>query len=435
MNGIIDVDPAPGRDPVTGLDLTAKAALDALAEAHDSKQWAKAARVGDAWIAARGEMPLLACVLYAQSLMGVGRYADALPWAKAASLKMPDDEPTAACAAHSCYAQALARTGQFVASRRALKQMIAVKAEHPEAVEKQGHVRLAISEKWEQGWAMHEARLHGKTMPARTRLWDGVTKEPVHVLHEQGIGDAVLFARWLPWVEQRSEHPVVWYGPALMHRWIAGLGFSIGGTEDRDIPEDAAIVYAMSLPHLAGVKSPLSVRKPIAPESLLHVRRHLDQARAHAPFIRIGVCWQGAKRGWHDFERSLTAEEFAPVVRPIQGVTFVNLGHETDVPADWPFQQESFGDVYDTAEAIAQCDLVISVDTSVVHLAGSLGVPTLAIVPTVPDWRYQWPRGVATPFYSSVTVCRRSSGTDLSVVRIARAMAERFAKQLRKRAA
>lgn len=410
-------------DPVTGLDLTAKLALDALAEAHDAKAWDKAAALGDAWIEARNEMPLLAGILYAQSLMGVGRYRDALPWARAASMKMPEEETTAATAAHSCYAQALARTGDYTGARRALKRMVTVPATHPEALEKQGHVLMATSNKWKQGWALHESRLVGKQLPLNTRLWDGVTKESggIHVLHEQGIGDAVLFARWLPWIEQRFGQPI-WYGPEILHRWIEELGYPIGGTVDTDIPRDSAVVYAMSLPAHAQCYSPLSVPKPLAPDGLLSARAYRRQTGT----VRVGVCWQGAKRGWHDFERSFTVEQFAPVVEPVDGVEFVNLAHDAvDTGRLVPVH---FSDVLETGEAIAACDLVVSVDTSVVHLAGSIGVPTLAIVPTVPDWRYEWPYSSRSPFYRSVTVCRRKHGHDLSPLRVARAMVERFAR-------
>lgn len=414
-------------DPVTGLDRTVQTALEALAEAHDAKLWAKAAELGDAWVAARGEMPLLACVLYAQSLMGVGRYRDALPWARAASTRMPEEETTACTAAHSCYAQALARCGDYTEARRALKRMIYVPATHPEAIEKQGHVIMATSNKWAKGWAMHETRLDGKQFPPDTTLWDGVSAGPLAVVHEQGIGDAVLFARWLTKLEE--THAVTWYGPKLLHRWIEGMGFRIGGSEDADLKGET-IVYAMSLPHVLGCKSPLSVPRAEAPPQLMMDRQRRRFEFAREKTLRVGVCWKGATRGWHDFERSYSAEEFAPVIQDIPGVEFVNLAHDAEVPADWPFERASFGDVYDTGEVIASCDLVVSVDTSIVHLAGSLNVPTFALVPTVPDWRYEWPYSSRTPFYSSVTVCRRKHGKDQSPVRAARAMVERFARAI-----
>ena len=75
---------------------------------------------------------------------------------------------------------------------------------------------------------------------------------------------------------------------------------------------------------------------------------------------------------------------------------------------------------------IAGLDLVVTVDTAVAHIAGSLGVPTLVIVPTVPDWRYAWPAGRTSPFYPSQSVVRRRRGDDLQVIANVRVLMERY---------
>ena len=70
---------------------------------------------------------------------------------------------------------------------------------------------------------------------------------------------------------------------------------------------------------------------------------------------------------------------------------------------------------------IASLDLVVTVDTLVAHLAGSLGVPTIVIAPTCYDWRYRWPGEQGSPFYPSVSVFRQQFGDDVSVLSRARA--------------
>ena len=84
-------------------------------------------------------------------------------------------------------------------------------------------------------------------------------------------------------------------------------------------------------------------------------------------------------------------------------------------------------------------DLVVTVDTSVAHIAGSLGIPTLVIAPTAPDWRYEWPKGVREPgstvFYPSVTVLRRTRADDLTVIEAARWHIEQYAAALKRRVA
>lgn len=414
------------------LDHTTQLGTQAMAEAHDAKRWDRCVEVGDAWLEARGEMPALCAVWYAQSLMAMGRLDEAVHWAKVPAERLPSGtlgERIAQCAARSTYAQALARVGRFVKAKSVMKQMASVPVEHPETLEKQGHILLAISDKWRQGWAMHEARSHNATLPDDLPRWNGMDRGTVGVLHEQGIGDAILFARWLPELAEKMDH-VVWFGPEqVLGRWMRELpNVIVGKRGEHRTPVDAAL-YAMSLPHVLGCDRPSDVPPPVAPRSLL------EQRSTYSPNtpLRVGVCWRGSPDGWHDFERSFTVEQFAPVFAPLDGVEFVNLCHDAEVPDSAPFVKRAFADVYETGQEIAGLDLVVSVDTSVVHLAGSLGVPTLCLAPTVPDWRYDWPappkqsrRSPGTKFYPSVTVIRRQRGDDLSPVQAARAMIESF---------
>lgn len=412
--------------------------ISAMAEAHDAKAWAKCVAVGDAWLEARGVMPALCCVWYAQSLMGVGRYDEAVSWAEIAVKHLPSqttEQRIALCAARSTYAQALARVGRFVKAKSILKQMTQAPIEHPETLEKQGHILLAISDKWKQGWAQHEARLSNTNLPEGFVRWDGVSQGRLAVLHEQGIGDAVLFARWLEEAARWTGQDVVWFGPErVLGRWMADLpGVIVGERGDVPTPTDFAI-YAMSLPHYLHCERPTQVPPAVAPRSLIEQRAAYSLTPGR---MRVGVCWKGSADGWHDFERSFAALEFAPIWAELHGVEFVNLCHGAEVPADAPFVARSFTDIYQTGEEIADLDLVVTVDTSVAHIAGSLDVPTLVLAPTVPDWRYQWPArsGCGSAFYESVTVIRRQRADDLEVIQHARAMIEQFADALNQRAA
>jgi hypothetical protein len=417
---------------MTTLDATQQTALSAMAEAHDAKEWARCAAVGDAWIEVRGELPALAAAWYGQSLMATYRLEEALVWTKKAVDGLQHADRIAYCSALSNYGQALARAGFFRAAKSVLKQMATLSGiTDGEAREKQGHVLLSITDKWATGWAMTEGRLQspGRGLLPNCRAWDGVTKEPVSVLHEQGIGDAILSARWLPWVAETTGHPVTWYGPSVLHRWIRALpGVQVGSIDAaQSSPDLGASCRAMSLPHLAGVRRSADVPKPVAPPELGDKHMWCRPSYGIQPVgVRVGVCWQGSAGGWHDFERSFPVEEFAPVFAPLSGVEFVNLTHQAAVSHGAPFPSALFSDVYETAELIASLDLVVSVDTAIVHLAGSLNVPTLAIVPTVPDWRYSWPGTGQTPFYPSVTVLRKAHMLDTQVLSAARGLIAQY---------
>lgn len=421
----------------SGLDQTCQTAVLAMSEAHDAKQWDRCVAVGDAWLEARGEMPALCIIWYAQALMGVKRYGEALQWSKTALDALPEHETLGRAAALGGYAQALGSVGEFKKARAALKQFLEVPTSDPEAIEKQGHILLTLSDKWAKGWAMHEARFQNgsKVLPPNCVPWDGKAKVPVAVLHEQGIGDAIMTARWLPWIEQQTGIRPTWYGPKLMERWFAEVA-DVGNIDNAAANEQRlTAVYVLSLPHVSGVRWPSDVPAPFVPESIAALRRN----RVRGDTVKVGVCWKGADWGWHNFERSFTPEEFAPIVAELPNVEFVNLCHGAEVPAGWPFGGVAFSDIYATAEQMARLDLVVTVDTAVSHLAGSIGIPTITILPTKPDWRYEWPGGYdqpgGTPWYSSITTIRRKGSSDLSCITKARFMVDAYAKRVRRMAA
>lgn len=419
----------------SGLDETCQTAVLAMSEAHDAKKWADCVAVGDAWIEARGEMPALCIIWYAQSLMGVKRYGEALRWSKVAVDALPEHETLGRAAALGGYAQALGSVGEFKKARAVLKQFMAIPTADPEAIEKQGHIQLTLTDKWAKGWAMHEARFQNgsKQLPPNCVAWDGKAKVSVAVLHEQGIGDAIMTARWLPWIEQQTGIRPTWYGPKLMQRWFAEVA-DVGNIDDAAANEQQlTAAYVLSLPALAGIRWPSDLPDPFAPSAIIGQRRN----RRRGDVVKVGVCWKGADWGWHNFERSFTAEEFAPIVAALPNVQFVNFCHDADTDG-LPFGKAEFSDIYDTAEQMAEMDLIVTVDTAVSHLAGSIGIPTITILPTKPDWRYEWPGGYdqpgGTPWYSSITTIRRKGSSDLSCITKARFMVEAYAKRVHRMA-
>jgi hypothetical protein len=369
---------------------------------------------------------------------------------------MPKDEPIPRIAAWSTYAQALARVGHFERARVAMSTAVSIGADHDETQEKLGHMIacLALSAKkdlnvagkmvpkdrlWSLAWAMQERRLSQpeKRLPPGYHFWGGTTKEPVTVLHEQGLGDAIMTARWLPWLVELAGHPVTYLGPKILGPWMSEIpGVVLGDFDDLELRGSrgenlGAAIRCMSLMHHAHMRSPKDVPAPWAPSSLITARQY----RTIGNPVKVGVCWKGAIIGWHNFERSYQVEQFATVFAPIDGVEFVSLAHEADVPEGSGLTRTDFTDAMHTGRVIAGLDLVVTVDTGVAHIAGSLGVPTVVIPPTVPDWRYQWPRGDSTVFYPSVTVMRRRKADDVDVLKLARKVVEAYAVQITQRAA
>jgi hypothetical protein len=252
-------------------------------------------------------------------------------------------------------------------------------------------IRLARGD-WRGGWRDYEARwevpqladqvkayVDPSTLPPR---WDGgPTDGPVLVYAEQGVGDCIWALRYLEHVAKASGHAPILRVPASLQPLV---------TDPMD-PQEGAVASAplMSLPYLLGMPA------PIGPN-------YYRLGSPTEPTGRIGYCYKGAPSHGNDKDRS-SPVSFADSLEQA-GLTPVSLQHG---------EPHTFADYAETADLMATCDAVLTVDTSVAHLAGTLGVPTVVIPPVMPDWR--WPgTGSTTPWYDSITVIRRTDVTHRS---------------------
>ncbi|MGH7668330.1 MAG: hypothetical protein ACRENQ_02460 [Gemmatimonadaceae bacterium] len=288
-----------------------------------------------------------------------------------------------------------------------------------------------MTDEWRRGWALHESRryspavvVRGLTSAPRWTGADGPTA--VAIIDEQGLGDVVLTARWIPWLIATAGRTPRFYGRASLRRWIEAAGCEFversvqaNAAGDAPIPDEFAessIILAMSLPNLAGCATPADVPVPFAPSALLRARaQRAGVDNVGSDRRRVGVCWTSTG-GNLNKQMRFSPEQFAEIWSPLDGVEFVNLTHEARVGANAPFGIRRFTDVYETGELLTSLDVVVTVDTLIAHLAGSLGIPTLVIAPTYYDWRYRWPGEHGSPFYPSVSVFRQQYGDDVSVL-------------------
>jgi hypothetical protein len=129
---------------------------------------------------------------------------------------------------------------------------------------------------------------------------------------------------------------------------------------------------------------------------------------------RVGLVWSGNAVHRNDRHRSIPLHLFAPlkdVPADCIGLQPEVRAQDREALAGWPPSLrlgESFRDFADTAAVIASLDLVISVDTSVAHLAGALGKPLWILLPFNPDWRWQLAR-TDTPWYPSARLYRQAA--------------------------
>jgi len=288
-----------------------------------------------------------------------------------------------------------------------------------------------------QGWPDYEARRSVQRQRAFPYPeWDGssLAGRTILVHAEQGLGDEIMFASCLGEVIARAGHCVV-----ECHRKLEKLfrrSFP-GATVHGALQTDADLAWLDRMPKIdckIGIGSlPLHFRR-----SLADFPRHTGYLKADATRVadwrarldalgrgpKIGISWRGGAKKTRRHVRSIPLEQWGPLLA-VPGVHFVSLQY-TDCRAEIGAVESASGirvhhwrdaiDEYDeTAALVAALDLVISVQTAVVHLAGALGKPVWALVSASPEWRYQ-KSGESLPWYPSVRLLRQSTPGDWQAV-------------------
>ncbi|GEO81006.1 tetratricopeptide repeat protein [Pararhodospirillum oryzae] len=252
--------------------------------------------------------------------------------------------------------------------------------------------------------------------PAGTEPWEGqpLPGGTLLVRGEQGLGDQIMAARFLPALAGIAGRVVLECDPAL-HRLFAGLpGVDALITRGDPLPPADAWVGAMDLAGWAGTRAdrmpvPVPYLKPPVPSP--------DLRAALPPRRRgwVGLVWAG-KTSPRDRSCPLaplaalvTRLGFAPVAL-VPGPRRADLAR---LPADSPVRDLTpvLGDMADTAAAVSLLDTVISVDTAVAHLTGALGVPGALLLLATPDWRWG-ERGARTVWYPSLRLVRQPEPGD-----------------------
>jgi len=258
----------------------------------------------------------------------------------------------------------------------------------------------------------------GRNRHASVPLWTG---EPLAgkriLLHaEQGLGDSIQFMRYVLRVAEQAQEAVLEVPQALV-----GLARDSLGTQVRVTPEVGADFVAdlqcplMSLAHAFGTDL-VSI-----PSAIPYLRSDPERVRRHAPRLgagrKIGVVWAGSKSHHNDANRSLPLESLLPLL--MQEQRFVCLQKEISVAdrerlaplRNVTLIDDALESFVDTAAVMELMDLVISVDTSVAHLAGALGRPLWLLLPQVADWRWLTGRD-DSPWYPGARLFRQATAGD-----------------------
>ena len=231
---------------------------------------------------------------------------------------------------------------------------------------------------------------------------------------EQGFGDAIHFARYIPLVASRGGR-VIFEAPVELHRVFA----TIEGVDEIVAFGDPLPEFSWQCPLLS---LPLAFETTLrnAPDNVPYLTADDEsvdfwQRRMAGPQLKVGLVWAGRPEHKRDRHRSMALAELAPLAA-IPNVAFYALqkgaavGEAEHAPPGMRLEILSplLGDFADTAAAIMALDLVISVDTSVAHLAGALGKPVWILHAHAPDWRWLEKRS-DSPWYPTAELFRQDA--------------------------
>lgn len=274
-----------------------------------------------------------------------------------------------------------------------------------------------------RGWPLHESRRVQPVVPWAQRdfgapAWDGIERveaQTVLVWAEQGFGDAIQFARFVTSLATLGARVVL-----EVHPQLVGLLQCLPGAQVLPFGafEGRCDFHCplMSLPYLLGRRYSGDIPGD-AP--YLHADAHAVGAwmRRIGKGPNVGLAWSGNPGHVMDFRRSLPLGrllEALPdgiawwcVQKDMPAADAQLLGCQTRV------RRPPIGDFADTAALVASLDAVVTVDTSVAHLAGAMGRPTLLLVSEPADWRWQCARP-DSPWYASVRLFRQHMPGDWS---------------------
>jgi tetratricopeptide (TPR) repeat protein len=280
-------------------------------------------------------------------------------------------------------------------------------------------IALLLRGDYARGWREYEWRCLWDKFPSPKRefeqpRWNGEPLEGASILlhYEQGFGDSLQFVRYAPLVAQRGGRVIleVQDGLRQLLQGVEGVTECIGQSDQP--PEFSCYCPLMSLPAIFGTTT--ATIPPITPLQYGDDGGDLSSGVEEGEGLRVGLVWAGNPQHMQDRLRSMSLRHFLPLME-VDSVSFVSLQkgpaaaqiNEGHLPFTLPDVLANVRDFSETAAVLAGLDLVITVDTAVAHLAGTMGKPVWILVADPPDWRWGL-QGETTPWYPTVRIFRQS---------------------------
>jgi hypothetical protein len=272
-----------------------------------------------------------------------------------------------------------------------------------------------------RGWAEFDCRNRVEPPSSREfpgQRWNGedLTGKTIVFNYEMGLGDAIHFVRYVPLVAWRAAHVILECQEPLRELFESVLGVDEVVSLKHG---EAALAYdvhcsLMRLPELFRSNPATMPRTvPYLHASQSRIEKWRNRLGSRSSKLRVGLVWAGSPEHQNDRQRSIPLRMLAPLAS-IADIQFVSLqrgpaAEQAKAPPPGMNLIDpacDFENMADTAAVIEQLDLVISVDTSVAHLAGALGKPVWVLLAYVPDWRWLLDRS-DTPWYPQMRLFRQ----------------------------
>ncbi|NWK78881.1 tetratricopeptide repeat protein [Aquitalea sp. LB_tupeE] len=321
----------------------------------------------------------------------------------------------------------MADRGEYAESQTLLERVLSLRPDDALARHNRGWLSLLQGD-YVRGWPDYEARKLDPQLRRRSGLlhfsqpeWQGeeLAGKTLLLHQEQGLGDAIQMLRYLPPLQAQGARVLILLNPALSALASQLLPSGQVFTQGEALPHFDLHCSVMSLP----LRMATTLDNIPAAQGYLAVdevcQQHWAGLLGEKKRLRVGLVWSGSAKHLNDRKRSLTLGALSGLLQ--QDAEWHSLQREyqeevADVLASGIIDHAAqLQTMQDTAGLISQLDLVISVDTSVAHLAAALGKPCWLLLPFNPDFRWGLGRS-DSPWYASMRLFRQLQPADWASV-------------------
>ncbi len=326
---------------------------------------------------------------------------------------------------HLHRAEALSELGRFSEALADAQRALALSPDNDEVRYGASMIEL-LHGRWREAWPHYERRIAVKVGIPENFVappWPQWQGEPLHdellVLRgEQGLGDHIQFAMLGSHLGRQGLRVALWTEPTLQRLFAraAHVERAVSSTAALDGIDAIRWTSTMSLPGVLGITpDTIPTLSPyLSAEPGLH---DLWKARIGADGFRVGLVWAGNQQNIKGRRRSIAFERLAPLLA-IPGVRWFSLqvGERAGDVARLPLGtitdlSTGLTDFSQTAAALSNLDLVITIDTAVAHLAGAMGRPVWIMLHFLPDWRWLLADG-SSRWYPTARLFRQTTSGD-----------------------